>query len=110
MNMIWKKILWVFMVTCVLISVLLFGYSAGNQYSLHTPGQIVPAAITLPKDRQLLHDKGEEQLLAKVLQAMQRRIDSLAADSAGRRIYDSIVEMRPGLLDSLKVVTRYFIH
>jgi hypothetical protein len=107
----WKKILWWFSLTMTVLFFIAFGWKMGSPaYYLHTPETIVPAAIQLPKDRRLLHDEQESELFGTLLQALQRRIDSLAADSAGRRIYDSIVEMRPGLLDSLKIVTRYFLH
>jgi len=34
-------------------------------------------------------------------------LDSLRADTAGRRIYDSIQRQRPGLLDSLRLIERH---
>ena len=72
------------------------------------PGKIVPAAVIIPLDGRTLRDEREREWLGMCLQALRRRLDSLAADSAGRRSYDSLARARPGLLDSLKIAEHYF--
>ena len=45
------------------------------------------------------------------VRAFERMMDSLGscADSGGRRIYDSILAARPGILDSAKTAEGYFL-
>jgi len=45
------------------------------------------------------------------IQKFRSWLDSLRADTAGRKVYDSILQQRPGLLDSLgQIEKRYSIH
>jgi hypothetical protein len=71
------------------------------------PGRIVPAAV-LPPGGGLAGASGRDRELAQALRMLLRRVDSLRNDSTGRRVYDSLVESRPGLLDSARVAERFY--
>jgi hypothetical protein len=74
------------------------------------PGRIVPAAVVWHKSgdlRQVELSRGDREL-AGALRMLLRRVDSLRNDSSGRRVYDSLVESRPGLLDSSRVAERFY--
>jgi hypothetical protein len=105
-----ETILWGLLMVATAVFFVAVGWKMASPYSLHAPGKIVPAAVGLPRGRWLLREEREEELLGAALRVLQRRIDSLAADSAGRRVYDSILEMRPGMLDSLKIAEKYFFY
>ncbi|TRW24224.1 hypothetical protein FMM05_10335 [Flavobacterium zepuense] len=44
---------------------------------------------------------------ARILR-FRKYIDSLAADPSGKKVYDSIIQKRPGLMDSLNRVENYY--
>jgi hypothetical protein len=84
------------------------GYELHPTNPLKAPERIVPAAVLLPPDRRLLLNGRERERLELALRRLLRHVDSLAADSAGRRVFDSLVRARPGLLDSARKAERYF--
>ena len=88
----------------VLASCLVVSLKVGYWRNVRAPEKIVPAAV-LPADGRL-RDARERELLGAALRMLQRRMDSLAADSAGRRSVDSLVRARPGLMDSVGAVER----
>jgi len=71
------------------------------------PERIVPAAVLPPGDG-LAGASGRDRELVQALRMLLRRVDSLRNDSSGRRVYDSLVESRPGLLDSARVAERFY--
>ena len=84
------------------------GYGLHSTHRLKVPGRSVPAAVVLPPDWRALRNEKERRLLGSAIRGLLRRVDSLEADSAGRRLFDSLVRARPGLLDSAKIAERYF--
>lgn len=44
----------------------------------------------------------------KNIEKFQQYMDSLARDPTGRRLYDSITGARPGLMDSINLVEKYY--
>jgi hypothetical protein len=106
----WK---WVWLVLGLTVAGAVFSY-AGHRVALATevmkwrrPGRIVPAAV-LPPGGGLAGASGRDRALAQALGVLLRRVDSLRNDSSGRRVYDSLVELRPGLLDSARVAERFY--
>jgi len=83
------------------------GYCLSRRVWLWVPGKIVPAAVILPPDPRVFRDARERERLGSAIRALLRRMDSLEADSSGRRMYDSLVRARPGLLDSARVAERF---
>jgi hypothetical protein len=67
---------------------------------LASAGRIV--TVILPPPNRV--DPAERQWMDRALGILLRRLDSLRRDSAGRRVYDSLLRMRPGLMDSLRAV------
>lgn len=43
-----------------------------------------------------------------MMRAFEDRMDSLRKDSVGARVYDSIVRVRPGLMDSVRGAEEYY--
>ena len=84
------------------------GYCLSRKSRLLVPGRVVPAGVVLPPDWRGLRGERERQALGAAIGALLRRVDNLAADSVGRRQFDSLIAARPGLLDSAKVAERYF--
>jgi hypothetical protein len=67
---------------------------------LASAGRIV--TVILPSPNRV--DVAERRWMDRALGILLRRLDSLRRDSAGRQVYDSLLRMRPGLMDSLKAV------
>jgi hypothetical protein len=106
----WK---WVWLVLGLAVAGAVFSY-AGHRVALATkamkwrrPERIVPAAA-LPPGGGLAGASGRDRELVLALRLLLRRVDSLRNDSSGRRVYDSLVESRPGLLDSARVAERFY--
>lgn len=95
-----EKILWSIVLLATVMTSGAICWNQGGWHFLHAPGKIVPAAVVLPRDGR------DRERLRDALKLLQGRMDSLAADSAGKRIYDSLVRVRPGLWDSVRMVER----
>lgn len=67
---------------------------------LEPPGRIV--TVILPPINRL--ELVKQRWLRRAMDTFLRRLDILQRDPAGRRIYDSLLDMRPGLVDSLRAV------
>jgi hypothetical protein len=67
---------------------------------LKPTGRIV--TVILPSPNRV--DAAERRWMDRTLGILLRRLDSLRRDSAGRSVYDSLLRMRPGLMDSLRAV------
>jgi hypothetical protein len=72
------------------------------------PGRIIPAAVLLRGGGSAAASLSGDRELAGALRVLLRRVDSLRCDSSGRRVYDSLVRARPGLLDSARVAERFY--
>jgi hypothetical protein len=111
-----KRKVWIVVLALVLLVVLgcvggwvgwrlggpkLGGLPVGRLRLMESVGRIEPARLRRPQD-----DRNRE--LARALHALLRRLDSLATDSKGRPVYDSLMRMRPGLVDSARTLVKYF--
>ena len=67
---------------------------------LEPAGRIV--TVILPSPNRV--GVAERRWIDRALGILLRRLDSLRRDSTGRRVYDSLMRMRPGLMDSLRAV------
>lgn len=80
------------------------GHRVTSAVGWRRPGRIVPAAVLPPVGGLTRGDRE----VAQALRVLLRRVDSLRNDSTGRRVYDSLVGARPGLLDSARVAERFY--
>ena len=69
-------------------------------------GRIRPAAVILTPAGGLMEDKRLEVVVRDFVHYW----DSLRADPVGRVRYDSLMRVRPGLLDSARAVEGFIIH
>jgi hypothetical protein len=84
------------------------GHRVAQTVEWRTPGRIVPAAVLPPAGGSSGPSSGGDRELAQALRMLLRRVDSLRTDSTGRRVYDSLVAARPGMLDSARVAERFY--
>lgn len=67
--------------------------------------QSLPAGRAVPETPEAFERKALE-----LIRAFEHRMDSLRQDSLGRKEYDSICRVRPGLLDSARAAEAYYSH
>jgi hypothetical protein len=75
------NIFWVLLLVGTTVVFVVAGRVIANQHALTVPRKIVPAAAVLPPDRKF-RDLRERDWLRVGLRVLQRRLDSLVADSA----------------------------
>ncbi len=98
-----QRMYWIIFLAAMAGFCVAVGWRLADQHILGSSGKIVPAAIGHPRGGR------ERERLGAAVWALHRRLDSLAADSAGRRSYDSLIHARPGMMDSLKFIEGYFL-
>lgn len=68
--------------------------------------------IQFPKQQSSVKQLGPEIFITdeqyKRIHSFKLFLDSLAKDTSGRRLYDSIVAMHPGIADSLRQIEEYY--
>ena len=83
------------------------GHRVAASVGYGRPGRIVPAVLP-PMGGMSEASPGGDRELARALRVLLHRVDSLRSDSTGRRVYDSLVRARPGMLDSARVAERFY--
>ncbi|MFP9100711.1 hypothetical protein ACLI09_16805 [Flavobacterium sp. RHBU_24] len=88
------------------------GYLIVSAFTGTAPISLKVAAIRKPAHT---FNTGEAKAQARISDAEYRRIegfhrymDSLATDPKGRKAYESIIAKRPGLMDSIRQVEKYY--
>jgi len=88
------------------------GYLIVSAFTGTAPNSLKVAAIRKPAHTS---NTGEAKIQARISDAEYHRIqgfhqymDSLAADPKGRKAYESIITKRPGLMDSVRQVEKYY--
>jgi hypothetical protein len=105
----WIVILFCFTVfTCGhCIYVILNSFSPAKTSSITITSITKPAAVQSKDEivkRSVIISKNEFEKIIR----FRRYIDSLGRSPTGKKVYDSIVQYRPGLLDSLTIIENYY--
>lgn len=97
----------VLLVTCAVLMMLYSGYLVAFSFGGYVPRIDSPARIKIPRINQrtdtLRHGKVLPGFMIPV-KRFHRYLDSLGGTSSGKRIRDSMLRHRPGLLDSIRHV------
>jgi hypothetical protein len=97
----WWRLVLGLVAGCGVIGYMAYRTFFGGAFSV--PGRIAPTVVILPPVR-----GSDDRALGEGLRLLLRQVDSLQADSSGRRVLDSLVRARPGLLDSARVAERLY--
>lgn len=68
----------------------------------------VPKQLTHNENRRIIPSKGVSKDEIEKIKKFRDYFDSLAKNNSGRRIYDSILKHRPGLIDSLSIIENLY--
>ncbi|HEV2478078.1 MAG TPA: hypothetical protein VGS79_00380 [Puia sp.] len=100
------RVRWLPFLLVLFLAVVLFCWSAERSFR-HALSKPAGGVVVSPRYHEQL-PLSQAHVGWVAVRAWERMMDSLRVDARGRRIYDSILAARPGILDSAKKAEEFF--
>jgi hypothetical protein len=89
------------------LGIVVFCWSVERSFR-HALGGAAGSIVVSPRYREKSPPVSQAHVGWVTVRAWERMMDSLRLDAHGRRLYDSILAVRPGILDSAKKAEEFF--